>query len=549
VPVLLLVTGSTAVVPNPASVSFSAMAGAGPQSKTVDLTAPVPTTFTASASTAGGGNWLSVSPTSGTANTVNLPLTITASAASLGVGSYAGTITLTTSLGVESQIAVAFTVSSSGAPITLSPTALTFAYSLNGTLPPAQTVQVTGAQSFTASAGTTTGGAWLAVTPASGTGTTTLSVSANPAGLAVGTYSGSITVSPTGGVAQTVTVTLTVAAASILAATPNPLAFAYAAGNPNPAAQTVSVTSTGQAVTFTAAASSSGWLSVTQSAAATPATLSVSVNPANLGAGTYTGSITLSVGGALQLTINVSLTVTAPLPTIDHVANAASYVTGGVSPGELVTVFGSALGPTVGVGATIVKGYIPTTLANVTVTFNGYPGPILYAGAGQINTIVPYELAGASNVTVETMFGTARSNAVTLAVVPSAPGIFSANATGQGDGAILDLNYQLVSASNPVSAGSIIQVFATGQGQTSPGGVDGLIEPSVLPLPSPLLAAGATVGGIAADIQYIGDAPGLVAGALQVNVVVPPGVASGPAALFLSIGGNSSQTGITVAIQ
>lgn len=550
VPILLLVTGSTAVVPNPASLSFSATSGSAPQSKTVEVTAAVPTPFTTSASTASGGSWLTVSPASGAANAVNLPITVTASAANLAAGSYSGAVTITTNVGVQTKIPVAITVSSSGGPVTVSPSSLTFAYSLNGTLPAAQTLQVTGTQTFSASAATTSGGPWLAVTPTSGTGDVTLTVTANPAGLATGTYSGSITISATGVVSQTVTVTLTVSAASTLAATPNPLTFAYAAGNPNPPAQTVTVTSTGQAVTFTATASSSGWLSVTQSAPATPATLTVAVNPANLGVGTYTGSIALNGGaGAAQLTINVTLTVTAPLPSIDHISNAASYQTGGVAPGELVTVFGSALGPTIGVGATISKGYIPTTLANATVTFNGYAGPILYAGAGQINTIVPYELAGASNVTVESTFGAARSNSMTLAVVPSAPGIFSANASGQGGGAILDLSYQLVTSANPVSAGDIIQVFATGQGQTSPGGVDGLIEPSVLPLPSPLLVAGATVGGIAADIQYVGAAPGLVAGALQVNVVVPPGVTSGPAALFISIGGASSQTGITVAIK
>jgi uncharacterized protein (TIGR03437 family) len=148
------------------------------------------------------------------------------------------------------------------------------------------------------------------------------------------------------------------------------------------------------------------------------------------------------------------------------------------------------------------------------------------------------------------IYGSARSNSATLAVVPAAPGIFSADASGQGPGAILDTSYNLVSASNPVSTGSAIQIFATGQGQSSPPGMDGLIEPVTLPLPSPLLPAGVTIGGLPADILYVGAAPGLVAGALQVNVVVPAGVASGAAPLFLSFGGvDNSQTGITVAIK
>jgi uncharacterized protein (TIGR03437 family) len=550
VPVLLTVESATAIVASPTSLSFSAAAGGIPQSQSIEVSAASATAFTASVSTT-SGSWLSVSPASGIANTLNTALTVTADAAKLADGTYQGTVTLTTAGGVVTQIAVTLTVASGSVPVSISPSTLAFTYTQNGTLPAAQSLQITGSQSFTASAGTSNGGTWLAVTPGSATGNATLSVSVNPAGLAAGTYNGSITVTPASGVAQTVAVTLTVSAAASLTATPNPLAFTFTAGNPPPAAQTVSVTSTVSAVTFTATAASSGWLSVTQSAATTPATLSVSVNPANLGAGTYSGSVSLSGGsGTLQLNIGVTLAVVTPLPVIGGVVNAASYLPGGISPGELVTIFGTSLGPATGVGATVSKGFIATSLANVTVTFNGYPGPILYASAGQINAIVPYELAGASNASVQAIFGSTRSNSVTLPVVSSAPGIFSADATGQGPGAILDVNYNLVSASNPVSAGSAIQIFATGQGQTSPGGVDGLIEPLSLPLPAPLLAVGVIIGGVPADILYVGAAPGLVAGALQVNALVPKGVAPGAAPLFVSFGGiSNSQTGITLAIK
>jgi uncharacterized protein (TIGR03437 family) len=551
VPVLLTVESAAAIVPNLASLSFSAGAGGAPQSQTVEVTAASATSFTASASTTSGGNWLSVSSTNGTASAVNTPLTVTADATKLAAGTYQGTVELITAGGVVTQIPVAFTVATGSGPVTVSPSTLAFTYTQNGAIPAAQSLQITGSQSFTASAATSTGGAWLAVTPGLGTGNVTLSVSVSPAALAPGVYSGSITVTPAGGAAQVVAVTLTVTVAPSLAAAPNSLAFAYTAGDPPPAAQTVSVTSTGQAVTFTATAASTGWLSVIQSAATTPATLSVSVNTANLGAGSYDGTVSLSGGsGILQLNINVAFTVISPLPVIGAVVNAASYQTGGIAPGEIVTIFGTSLGPATAVSAIVDKGYIPATLANVTVTFNGYPGPILYTGAGQINAIVPYELAGASNVSIEATFGDARSNTVTLPVVSSAPGIFSADASGKGPGAILDVNYNLVSAGNPVSAGSAILIFATGPGQTSPGGVDGLIEPLSLPLPAPLLAAGVTIGGLGADILYVGAAPGEVAGALQVNVVVPNGLASGPATLFLSFGGvDNSQAGITVAIK
>jgi uncharacterized protein (TIGR03437 family) len=552
VPVLLTVENATPIVANVASLSFSGAAGTGPQNTTVEVTAASPTSFTASTSTVSGGSWLSVSPTSGNASVANTPLTVTADATNLAKGTYQGTVTLTTGVGVETQIPVTFTVTAPSGPVTISPTTLAFAYTLGGALPAAQSLQITGTQSFTAAASTSGGGTWLAVTPASGTGNAALSVSVNPANLSPGAYNGTITVTPTGGLAQTVAVTLTVSVVGSLTLTSNPPVFTYTVGDAVPAPQTISVVSTGQAVTFTVVATSSGWLSVTPTSATTPANLSVSVNPANLGPGPYTGSVALSAGGGtLQLNVTVTLTVTAPFPVIVGVVNAASYQTGGISPGEIVTVFGTSLGPSTGVLAAIDShGYIETSLANVKLTFNGYPAPILYASAGQINAIAPYELAGASNVSVEATFGSARSNVMTVPVVLSAPGVFSDNATGQGGGAILDVHYNLVSASNPVSGGAVIQIFATGQGQTRPGGVDGLIEPLTLPLPAPLLSPGVTIGGVTATIQYAGAAPGLVAGALQINAYIPDGLPSGPAALVVSFGGvDYSQPGITVAIQ
>jgi uncharacterized protein (TIGR03437 family) len=156
------------------------------------------------------------------------------------------------------------------------------------------------------------------------------------------------------------------------------------------------------------------------------------------------------------------------------VVNAASYLGGAVSPGEIVVIFGSDLGPSTGVSAQpSSSGIFGATLANVQVTFNGYPAPLLYASAEQVNAIVPYELAGASSALVEVLFGQASSNSVTMPVALSAPGIFSANASGTGPGAILDTNYNLVSTSNPTSPGSIVQIYATGEGQTTPPGVDG----------------------------------------------------------------------------
>ena len=105
------------------------------------------------------------------------------------------------------------------------------------------------------------------------------------------------------------------------------------------------------------------------------------------------------------------------------------------------------------------------------------------------------------------------------------------------------------STANPAAAGSYVFVYATGEGQTTPGGIDG--KPGDAPAPTPTAQpVTATVGGVSAKVQYAGGVPGLVAGVLQVNVLVPQGVASGNSVpIVLNIGGQSTQTGVTLSIR
>lgn len=545
VPVLLVVSGAPGIVPSATSLTFNAAAGGAAQTQTLGVTAGAALAFTATTTTATGGSWLRVSPASGTATAASTPLTVTADATHLAAGTYMGTITLTTSLGVITQVGVTLVVANAGG-LTLSPASLSFSYTQGGGLPGPQTVAVTTSQSFTASA---SGGAWLTVTPLAASGSTDLTVTANPAGLMPGTYNGVITITPASGMAGTVAVTLAVSSPVMLAVAPASLAFFYRSGESLPPAQTLNVSATG-AVAFSAA-SNAGWLSVTPTAAVTPATITVSVDPTSVGPGSYTGMITLTgPAGIPQVMVTVTLSFTTSPPVIDRVVSAASYLGVSVSPGEIVALFGSSLGPATGQVASVdPAGFIESTLANVQVTFNGYAAPVLYCSATQISAIVPYELAGASNALVEATFGNARSNVFAVVVRPSSPGVFSSDESGSGPGAILDTNYHLVSASNPVSPGSFIQIFGTGEGQTTPPGIDGKVAPGMLPLPYPNLPVTVMIGGLPAFVSYAGAAPGLVAGALQVNAQIPQGVASGAQPVVVRVGGNPSQPGITVAVQ
>jgi uncharacterized protein (TIGR03437 family) len=94
-----------------------------------------------------------------------------------------------------------------------------------------------------------------------------------------------------------------------------------------------------------------------------------------------------------------------------------------------------------------------------------------------------------------------------------------------------------------------VSVFATGEGQTDPPGVDGVINASALPLPKPLLAVTAEINGEAAEVTYAGAAPGQVAGILQVNVRVPADVPKGTSVpVSITVGAATSQAGVTLAI-
>jgi uncharacterized protein (TIGR03437 family) len=91
-----------------------------------------------------------------------------------------------------------------------------------------------------------------------------------------------------------------------------------------------------------------------------------------------------------------------------------------------------------------------------------------------------------------------------------------------------------------------IVVFATGEGQTIPAGVNGKLADGPV-LAKPVIPVTASINNVPAVVQYYGAAPGLVAGVLQVNLLVPPGATSGD--VVIHIGGNDSQKGVTVAIR
>jgi len=210
------------------------------------------------------------------------------------------------------------------------------------------------------------------------------------------------------------------------------------------------------------------------------------------------------------------------------VVNGASFAPGPVSPGEIVSLFGSAIGPTPALLTLTNPRLVANSLAGVQAYFEGVPAPLLYAAAGQVNAVVPYSVAGKSTTVLQLEYLGVLSAPVTLQVAAATPGVFSIAGSGQGAGAILNARDNSInSALNPAARGDWVSIYATGAGATTPASVDGLL--AVAPLPAPNAQVTVTIGGLPCQLNYEGAAPGLVSGVLQINAQVPAGVTPGPA--------------------
>jgi uncharacterized protein (TIGR03437 family) len=567
IPVTYYVSDDALLQVLPAALTFTASTGGVAPVQTVTLTSTSDVlSYTVTSTTSSGGFWLSVGAQPGMT-----PGSFFVSAAAIGLasGTYTGSIviTATNSTGppvTDSPFTIPVTFQVISGTLTVAPASLTFNQVVGGSAPPAQTVNVgnagSGTLNFTVTPATATGGNWLTVTPVAGGTPATINISVNAGGLAVGTYTGSITITSQGanGSPQIIPVTLNVQAVT-LTLTPAALTFNYTMGEAAPASQEVMVASSAGALAFTAAAAtnagSGNWLSVSPASGTTPGTLTVTVNPASLAVGMYTGTVTVTAGGAgnSPQMVNVTLNVAAPIiptPVIMSVKNSGSYALGAVAPGEIVSIFGSNLGPADGVTGTITDNMLTTELANVTVMFDNNPAPLLYVSATQINAVVPFEVSGRSHTQLVVANTGMPSSALDLMVAGTAPGLFTAMENGAGEGAILNQDGSVNSSDNPAAKGSVIVLYVSGGGQTDPAGVTGHITPSDgTGLKMTVAGVSATVGGLPATVVYHGSAPGFVEGALQVNVQMSPDVASGPQPVVLTIGGVMSQSNVTVAVQ
>jgi uncharacterized protein (TIGR03437 family) len=267
-------------------------------------------------------------------------------------------------------------------------------------------------------------------------------------------------------------------------------------------------------------------------------------------AANYTAYVTkIALANTPQMWIATAVNAATQLPGITY----ADFWSGNVAPGEIITIYGTLLGPDTGVAAP--SGSVPASLGGVKVLFDGTPAPLLWVQSNQINAIVPFEVQ-APTTAMSIEYGGSTYGPVKLPVESTVPGIFTINGSGGGQAAVLNQDGTLNSASNPAAKGSIVSIYATGAGLMNSLMTDGAITPSIPPFPVPLLNVQIEIGGLPASVQYAGAAPGLVAGAIQVNAYVPAGAPSGGSIpVVLNIGGYVSSYGTvqpasaTIAIQ
>jgi uncharacterized protein (TIGR03437 family) len=241
----------------------------------------------------------------------------------------------------------------------------------------------------------------------------------------------------------------------------------------------------------------------------------------------------------------VSSIVPVPSLTPQGFQSAASYAptsSNGISPGELLVIYGQQLGPA---QLTTGNGTFPTTLAGTQVTFSGKPAPIIYTSSGQISVIAPYGIAALPTVNVVVSYQGVQSNAAVFQVKPANPAIFTLNSSGAGDAAIEHFpDYSLIGAANPAAPGDVLILFGEGYGAATPATT--LVDGAIVGTTVPVVAEPATallIDGQPVSTSYFGGAPGLVNGVLQVNFTVP-NLAPGSHQIQLQVGARTSPTGV-----
>ncbi|HYL73422.1 MAG TPA: hypothetical protein VEU96_04420 [Bryobacteraceae bacterium] len=259
---------------------------------------------------------------------------------------------------------------------------------------------------------------------------------------------------------------------------------------------------------------------------------------------TFSGQ--LAIYGLLS---DASPKTAAPDVQVTSVVNGASLMGDAVAPGEVVTIYGANMGPVMSASMQMSpNGQAASLLEDTLVTFDGIPAPLIYTSSAEVGAVAPFGIAGPATEVVVTYRGQS-SPAYRMPVAPAAPALFSQDGTGGGQGAILNEDGTENSFEHTAAPGSVVTLYGTGLGQTTPAGEDGKVA-GALPLPTPVLPVTVLIDGQLAEVIYAGAAPGMLQGFAQINVRIPAAVT--PAydlQVVVKVGAYASPAVITINVQ
>ena len=229
----------------------------------------------------------------------------------------------------------------------------------------------------------------------------------------------------------------------------------------------------------------------------------------------------------------------------------AGFTPGPVAPGSIVSLFGQNLTAGNNFASELP---LPLLLGGVRVLIGGQEAPLFFAGPGQVNAQVPFELEADRQLQVLVEGNGVLSAPEALQTAANRPGIFTLGPPFGDQGAILIANTNRLAMpvtpnvpSEPAEIGGFISIFCTGLGATEPAVPSGDPGPAS-PLATVTTPVSVTIGGQPTTVSFTGLAPGFV-GVYQVNAQVPAGVTPGNAVpVVLTQGGSQSNTA-TIAVQ
>lgn len=290
---------------------------------------------------------------------------------------------------------------------------------------------------------------------------------------------------------------------------------------------------------------------------------------------TTTFSAKLLAAGYQDVSMDIPATLRildkSPVIQAGGFVNSASYQSGAPSSREIVTIFGSGLGPPQLVAAVVPQaGSLPTNLAGTSVEFQGTQAELLYVQDQSVAAIVPNTIY-ATPATVTVMLGGAKGPSVLLSAsngpgvngTAFAPALFTSDSSGSNNLAAVNADGTINSPLHPAKRGSVVLLYGTGfpVPLSCVARNFGYFFPSSTLFPAYLSPAEAFVGGKPAYVLYSGSASGMTCGAQQFNVLIPEDSATGPsvplrlgipypgASTTAAYGWYTTQSGPTLAIE